>query len=137
MDHMLIGPLTGFASNKIFVSCDRSKKSSSQAQKRFLKLFVAAATTPLALTRVWERDFEHGYDEKIGGTLKKMKEMRCPVKIKPEDEKCETCGEENERLLFCGRCRSVQYCGKECQVADWSKKHKWICKELRKHGFED
>ena len=30
-------------------------------------------------------------------------------------EKCDFCGLEGERLLVCGGCRKVRYCGKECQ----------------------
>ena len=30
-------------------------------------------------------------------------------------EKCDYCGLEGDRLLVCGGCRKVRYCGKECQ----------------------
>ncbi|KAI0750189.1 hypothetical protein C8Q80DRAFT_676537 [Daedaleopsis nitida] len=49
-------------------------------------------------------------------------------KIKHLSRKCNTCytsGDKRE-LFNCSRCRSVTYCSKECQRADW-KKHKPIC----------
>ena len=33
---------------------------------------------------------------------------------------------EHSKTKYCSRCRSVTYCSRECQVADWSR-HKPIC----------
>jgi hypothetical protein len=38
------------------------------------------------------------------------------------------CGEEAE--LTCARCKSVRYCGKECQSLDWKKGHKLQCFQM-------
>jgi hypothetical protein len=35
------------------------------------------------------------------------------------------------KLSRCGACQSVKYCSTGCQSADW-KKHKVVCKRLRK-----
>lgn len=35
----------------------------------------------------------------------------------------------NEGKLFCSKCHKVQYCGKECQIADW-RVHKVYCKHM-------
>jgi hypothetical protein len=32
------------------------------------------------------------------------------------------------RLLCCGKCRSANYCSKECQIAHWKNGHKKVCK---------
>jgi hypothetical protein len=42
---------------------------------------------------------------------------------------CERGEAEGLKLSFCNSCRSVSYCSRACQKADW-KAHKVICKEL-------
>jgi hypothetical protein len=42
---------------------------------------------------------------------------------------CEKGKAEGVKLSFCNSCRSVSYCSRECQKADW-KMHKVICKKL-------
>ena len=39
---------------------------------------------------------------------------------------CDHCGEANDKLLRCGRCRKARYCGADCQKAHW-KEHKRDC----------
>ena len=39
---------------------------------------------------------------------------------------CAKCGKEGEKLLSCGRCKKVRYCGAECQRGHW-KIHKVNC----------
>jgi hypothetical protein len=49
-----------------------------------------------------------------------------------ETASCQVCEKgkaEGVKLSFCNSCRSVSYCSRECQKADW-KTHKHICKEL-------
>jgi hypothetical protein len=49
-----------------------------------------------------------------------------------ETASCQVCEKgmaEGLKLSFCSACRSVSYCSRECQKADW-KTHKVICKEL-------
>jgi hypothetical protein len=49
-----------------------------------------------------------------------------------ETASCQVCKKgkaEGLKLSFCNSCRSVSYCSRECQKADW-KTHKVICKEL-------
>ena len=42
------------------------------------------------------------------------------------DAACANCGEVNTKFL-CSGCNLVRYCSKDCQVADWKKKHKKLC----------
>ena len=44
------------------------------------------------------------------------------------DSICVVCGKTGRELQTCKRCRSIQYCSKQCQVYDW-KCHKFLCKE--------
>ena len=48
---------------------------------------------------------------------------------------CSYCHKKSKdaRLLDCGKCRLVKYCGRECQVAHW-KHHKKLCRLARKGG---
>lgn len=39
---------------------------------------------------------------------------------------CRTCGKTQVGLSVCGRCRSVYYCGRTCQLSDWTL-HKRVC----------
>lgn len=43
-----------------------------------------------------------------------------------ELSKCENCLKSKDKLLVCGKCHSVEYCSKECQVIHWPK-HKHFC----------
>ncbi len=42
---------------------------------------------------------------------------------------CAMCGTKENKLLACGKCREVQYCGKECQKGHW-KAHKPTCNNV-------
>lgn len=37
-----------------------------------------------------------------------------------------------DKMMKCGRCKSVRYCGKDCQVADWARHKKECIQEGRK-----
>jgi hypothetical protein len=41
-------------------------------------------------------------------------------------KQCVVCGKEGENVKNCSRCKSVCYCSKQCQAADWPK-HKKSC----------
>jgi len=47
----------------------------------------------------------------------------------PEVLRCGKCGAFNAPHS-CGKCRKVRYCGKECQVGDWTARHKKVCKSM-------
>ncbi|KAL9182861.1 hypothetical protein ACHAXT_004140 [Thalassiosira profunda] len=40
--------------------------------------------------------------------------------------KC-ACGKEGENLKKCGRCSSVSYCSRDCQLRHWKQQHKKLC----------
>ena len=52
-------------------------------------------------------------------------------KTLPKLGMCDHCGDSRERalLMVCSRCTIAQYCSRNCQVADWSSRHKGYCKE--------
>ncbi|KAI8988069.1 hypothetical protein BDF20DRAFT_304185 [Mycotypha africana] len=56
----------------------------------------------------------------------------------PNPKRCSHCaathakGKENSApLMACGACRSIWYCSRECQVADYKVSHKQQCKKLQ------
>ncbi|KAK5713253.1 hypothetical protein LTR15_011616 [Elasticomyces elasticus] len=51
--------------------------------------------------------------------------------ILPINKVCGICGTNRGMLFKCGRCKSVMYCSKECQVKHWPL-HKDVCKALGK-----
>ena len=44
---------------------------------------------------------------------------------------CSQCGKGSQKNSTCSRCKSVYYCGRECQKAAWAG-HKKECKRVRK-----
>ncbi|EAU91994.1 hypothetical protein CC1G_05981 [Coprinopsis cinerea okayama7 len=50
--------------------------------------------------------------------------------VQVASDKCKACGKRDAKLMKCGACKSVNYCGSTCQKADWPA-HKAICKSLR------
>ena len=51
---------------------------------------------------------------------------------------CKRCPQaDSSPLLWCGRCKSISYCNKECQTIDWPN-HKAVCNFLlHQHGTAD
>ncbi|VUC21996.1 unnamed protein product [Clonostachys rosea] len=49
----------------------------------------------------------------------------------PPSNQCAKCGKDSKaaRLMACGKCKTVKYCGRECQVAHF-KEHKALCRSL-------
>lgn len=48
-------------------------------------------------------------------------------------KKCWSCDSEAHELLTCARCKVARYCGKACQRADWTSRHKTWCRALPKY----
>jgi hypothetical protein len=50
------------------------------------------------------------------------------VLLPPKDTQlCSFCGATSTDVKKCSGCRSVYYCGKECQHSDWKSSHKAMC----------
>lgn len=47
----------------------------------------------------------------------------------PSLTQCAKCGDGSAQLMLCSRCKSVKYCGRECQVGHF-KDHKAMCKAV-------
>lgn len=47
------------------------------------------------------------------------------------DDRCANCATKADKLMLCGKCKTVQYCERACQVAHF-KEHKAACKAAAK-----
>jgi hypothetical protein len=65
---------------------------------------------------IMKRAMKHGRAEKKAAT------GQC--------SKCGTVETATVSMAVCARCKAVQYCSKECQVADWKAGHKQVCKKM-------
>lgn len=54
----------------------------------------------------------------------------------PDNPPCDGCSKPFAGTMQCGRCESVFYCGRECQVSHWSAKHKAECAQLKQQNEE-
>ena len=54
----------------------------------------------------------------------------------PKCTQCTKAAPNNGKLQVCGRCKTVQYCSKDCQKANW-KEHKAVCKYIAKDPSVD
>lgn len=54
-------------------------------------------------------------------------------KRKCSNEKCEKYFDEYLKAKTCSKCKRMHYCSKECQIEDWNKKHKILCKEYNSY----
>lgn len=56
----------------------------------------------------------------------------------PNPKQCSSCGaahpkdQPDKPLLCCGACKSIWYCSRECQIADYKTSHKHVCKKAQK-----
>lgn len=50
-------------------------------------------------------------------------------KRKCSNEKCEKYFNDDLKPKTCSKCKRMHYCSKECQIEDWNRKHKVLCKE--------
>ena len=51
-----------------------------------------------------------------------------PISTQIQQAVCSRCKAKSNDLKKCTRCKLVAYCGKQCQIEDWSE-HKMICKQ--------
>jgi hypothetical protein len=84
--------------------------------KPFAPYVTRAAISPL---------FALSFMEPIGGSLGASKGKSGSTPLAPQG-KCAFCGKQKEKLLACGKCKKVKYCGADCQRKHW-KTHKGQC----------
>jgi hypothetical protein len=74
-----------------------------------------------------------GFVTSVGPMIMKraMKQSRAEKKsVKRQCTKCEAVESSTLVLSKCAKCKTVQYCSKECQVSDWKAGHKKACKQV-------
>jgi hypothetical protein len=63
-----------------------------------------------------------------------LHELMAPMHEPPQPPTCSVCGKfprPGEKIKRCSACKSVLYCGRECQEADWKAGHKDKCKGMQ------
>ena len=54
------------------------------------------------------------------------------IQCEYDPKRCGFCEKMIAELKHCKRCKTANYCSKECQTKDWEKRHKKDCKEIRR-----
>ncbi len=61
-------------------------------------------------------------------TLEQLTDVYSHQIVEDQINKCAHC--RNPATKRCTRCKSVQYCSKDCQIKDYKLGHKKVCKEI-------
>lgn len=74
---------------------------------------------------------EQGYLKSLSRALETGEkwpgQFRDSLRLKWLAGSCANCGKYWLRLLYCGKCRTVRYCGRDCQAQHWRGTHKAAC----------
>ena len=54
------------------------------------------------------------------------------IQCEYDPKRCGFCEKMFAELKHCKKCKTANYCSKECQSKDWEKRHKKDCKEMRR-----
>lgn len=74
-----------------------------------------------------------GMMSNVAGMVKKAAARQSKQKLKEKERMCSKCGKQESgelQMKQCAKCKSVQYCSSECQIADWKSGHREECKEF-------
>ncbi len=52
-------------------------------------------------------------------------------KLELSSKECFACGKKDVKLLTCGKCKLVWYCGTDCQKSHWKHVHKSLCEDMK------
>lgn len=74
-----------------------------------------------------ERTLQENFDEHIVHQLAHPPMKKLVKKDDKGRKVCQSCLEHAEKLLRCGRCKTIRYCSKECQSKHW-RIHKDMCR---------
>jgi len=55
--------------------------------------------------------------------------IRITDSVQIATDACANCGKREAKMKKCSKCKTVPYCGRECQIADW-RAHKARCREV-------
>eukprot|EP00198_Chlamydomonas_reinhardtii_P010112 XP_001699449.1 predicted protein [Chlamydomonas reinhardtii] len=118
------------------------------------RALMAAIDTELQHSREWGEQLRQREQQAAGGTggsggrRPLLPAGRLPVRPRGGDgwqclqpvalahHVCVACGKMYHKTQLCSRCKSVRYCGRECQSAHW-KEHKQECPKLAAAAKKD
>mmetsp|Transcript_2160 Transcript_2160/g.3108 ORF Transcript_2160/g.3108 Transcript_2160/m.3108 type:complete len:159 (-) Transcript_2160:140-616(-) len=104
-----------------------SKTRNGPALKVLCKVSCRAAENPEEYNYASVHTKEHMATLSVGDT------RACNFCQKPEKLMRKETG---ERLLTCSRCKSIYYCSKRCQAADWPRHKKAECRPVQKKASD-
>eukprot|EP01102_Stenamoeba_stenopodia_P022619 TRINITY_DN9509_c0_g1_i1.p1 TRINITY_DN9509_c0_g1~~TRINITY_DN9509_c0_g1_i1.p1 ORF type:complete len:421 (-),score=79.43 TRINITY_DN9509_c0_g1_i1:42-1304(-) len=123
------------ASAMVYLLCDSSTRGdllNLGIEDKVLKMMKVIQ--PKKQIKVWtylQSIYSAIKNENYVAVLRRAEQESFPIL-----SRCAYCQKTNEpgapSFKKCGNCRAVQYCGRECQLADWKKDHKEMCPMLGK-----
>jgi hypothetical protein len=140
MDSMLRFQLEGWQKVESRLAELRSAEAlhASQLKETTHDAEMTAVTTAWAKQNPGKKQMEFGGDEETQKLYDQFASAPPSAGIRCADlHVCGYCGKSaTVKLVTCSQCRSVAYCGKECQKAAW-KGHKKVCKQIKEQAGED
>ena len=105
------------------------RKDQQQNQERSLK-------NPILDAMKYDGDRENSFEiGRIGSSSARIEAIKSRLQKQLVDKcsnpQCNQPSSESRELSECASCRTVRYCGRDCQLAHWPD-HKAICKEKKK-----
>lgn len=108
--------------SELFENVDKNKSKDDQAQEMIMK-FVDKIKTKIIIPTNIQSEHLVNVEQSINNS-KEESDLLHIIKL----DNCKPCGKKfNNDMKTCGKCLTIKYCSKECQVKDWSE-HKVICK---------
>ncbi|EEQ35353.1 putative [histone H3]-lysine(4) N-trimethyltransferase [Microsporum canis] len=93
-----------------------------------LEAQLAAGDYP-AGGNAWAAAHVSAGEQRVLTRAKRTAEDLLEAVLRPPATQCANCRNESGALMSCGRCKTVKYCNRECQVAHF-KDHKAACRSL-------
>ena len=94
---------------------------SGEKPKKETAVDVGAAAAAAATAAATPPPTDNGDENRMASTERRKKK-------KKKERVCGWCGIQREEGLYkCQRCKQVRYCDRECQEADWYRRHSNVC----------
>ncbi len=113
----------GHIPNTILPKLEESTRFAAEAFKER----VTRGIEKYAQLGLLQKPVKQATSETLPSDFKALKVEEQPSVSVP-DSRCHNNGCQKKATSTCTRCKKARYCSKECQLTDWSKQHKLVCK---------